>query len=185
MSAADTPLHSADLLVLLRALHPAACNGVATVIVKLCEQNKLAQRELHLSRSLGARGLCGHQLAPDIVQDLSALGRHETGPTPDYRSMLRGIAYRHGIEDDGEHPPASIERKLLRHYRPALRPDPATFVDRGSDAWWHRAAYAVPGWGWVAYLLSPDWKVVTAAVLEIAAQRRIALTRASRAMVES
>ena len=185
MSQVVDPLHSSDLAVLLRAVPPAACDQIARLIVGLRERGTVALQDTYLSRSLATRKLCGHQLIPDILDDLSALGRHGTGPSYAYRQLLQGVASRHGIDDDGECPPASVERKVQQHYAPDLRPNPARFEDRGSDAWWRRAAYGVPIGGWVAYLFSPDWKVVTAATLEIAAHRRIALTRTFRATLEN
>lgn len=184
MSQIADPLQSADLAVLLRALPPGACDRIATLMVGLRRRSPGALRDTYLPRSLETRKLCGHQLIPDIVDDLSALGRHETGPSYTYRQLLQDVAARHGIQDDGECPPAGIERKVQRHYAPDLWPDPANFEDRGSDAWWRRAAYGVPVGGWAAYLLSPDWKVVTAVTLEVAAHRRIALTRDFRENLE-
>ena len=185
MSQATSPLHSADLPVLLRALPVSACDQIARLIADMRKRSRLALRSTHSARSLAITERRGHLLVPDIVDDLRALGRHETGPVYSYREILRGIAHRHGIDDDGKRAPASVERDLLRRYHPTFRPDPAAFEDRGSDDWVRRVGYATPGWGWGAYLMSPDWNVVTAVTLEIAAQRRIALTRAFRAYLES
>ena len=184
MSQANDPLHSADPATLLHALQPEACDQIATLIVAMRRRNKLALRGTHSARSLSIPGRRGHILVPDIVDDLSTLSRHETGPAYSYRAVLRGISGRHGISDDGTGAPASVERELLRCYQPALRPDAAKFQDRGDDDLPRRIGYAVPGIGWGAYLMSPDWTVVTAVVLEIAAQRRIALTRAYRTSLE-
>lgn len=178
-------LNSADLPMLLRALPSSACDQVAALIVEMRKRGRAALRGTYSAHSLASPERRGHMLIPDIVADLRVLGRHETGPAYGYREILSGIAHRHGIDDDGERAPASIERELLRRYQPMFRPDPATFVDRGSDDWVRRVGYAMPGWGWGAYLMSPDWKVVTAVTLEIAAQRRIALTRAFRVHLES
>ena len=185
MSRAAGPLHSADLPLLLRALPPSACDRVAGLIVGIRGRSKVAVRGTFSAHSLASPERRGHLLIPDIAADLRALGRHETGPAYGYRDLLRGIAYRHGIDDNGARAPASVEREVLRRYQPMFRPDPSTFEDRGSDDWVRRVGYAMPGWGWGAYLLSPDWRVVTAVTLEIAAQRRIALTRAFRADLES
>ena len=185
MSEAAGALHSADLPLLLRALPESACDRVARLIVDLRGRSRSAVRVTYSAHSLASPERRGHVLIPDIVADLRALGRHETGPANDYREALRSIAYRHQIDDDGERAPASVERELLRHYQPGFRPNAATFEDRGSDNWVRRVGYTIPGWGWGAYLMSPDWRAVTAATLEIAAQRRIALARALRADLES
>ncbi len=185
MSQATGSLHSTDLSVLLRALPSSVCDQVAELIAEMRKRSRSALRGTHSARSLAIPERRGHLLVPDIVDDLRALGRHETGPVYSYRKILRGIAHRHGIDDDGERAPASVERELLHSYQPVFRPDPTTFEDRGSDDWARRVGYAIPGWGWGAYLMSPDWKVVTAVTLEIAAQRRIALIRAYRVNLES
>ena len=141
--------------------------------------------ECHLPRSLRQRELHGRHLVPDIVHDLSALGRHQTGPWHNYRELLRGMAGRHGVLDDGKRPVPSVERDIQRVYGSDVRPKPANFTDRGSDDLQRRLLYALPLGGWAAYLLSPNWRIVTAAILEVAAHRRFALTRVLRAELET
>jgi len=185
MTATLDDLATDDLAKLLRSLPPAASEGVARLIVALRSRSRLTAGELHLDRSLSIRGLTGHHLVADIIEDLRGLARHEPTPAPDYRDMLRTLAYRHGVEDDGTRPAPSVERDIMRRYGDKLRPDPASFDDLGHTPIWQKIGFAVPGGGWIAWMLSPNWPVVTAATLEIAAQRRIAITRHLRQSLEA
>jgi hypothetical protein len=116
-------------------------------------------------------GLRGKALIPGIVHDLSWLASPTVGSSRSYRDALQAVARRHGVEDDGTKPPSEIERALQAQYVTQLRPDPRQFTERTGTT---RLATLA---GRVSAAASPNARILTAAVLEIAALRRIALMR--------
>lgn len=166
-------LESPDLDTLLRSLSGEDIDRLARLIANMSKQDLL--NRFHLASSIDKRQLRGAMLVPDILADLSQLASHTTGPTPNYREILRMVAGRHGIKDDGKRPPAEVERELQSKNADQLRPKATTFKDKGSSGALRKLAFFVPVGGWAAWLMSPNWDVVTAAVLEISALRRIAL----------
>lgn len=184
MTDGHAELQSGELSILLRVLPPEASDQVAALVLTVRARARLAFEDSELRRSLEVRNLRGHFLVPDIERELLWLARQPPMPAPSYREMLQTVAHRHEVEDDGKRAPASVERDLLRRYVDNLRPDPKTFEDRGSSPLLQRVGFFVPGPGWVAWAVGPDWRAVTAATLEIAAHRRIALTRLLRSALE-
>ena len=184
MNEDEAILNSSDLSTLLQALPPEASDRVARLIVAVRTRTRIAFEDSELRRSVERRHLVGHELAFDIQRELLWLARHPPSPAPTYRQLLQTIAHRHDVEDDGVRAPASVERDLLRRYGSDIPPDPSTFEDRGWSPLAQRIGFFVPGPGWVAWAIAPDWRTVTAATLEIAAHRRIALTRLVRSLLE-
>lgn len=173
--ALSDPLETPDLGQFLASLTDAELDGIALLLARI--PNALMYRGRALPSAIERDRLRGKALISAIMQDLAQLASHKTGPTQAYRAILQRVASRHGVEDDGTEPCSAIERKVQQHYLDDLRPDAKQFSDRGRDSNLRRAAYATPVFGNLAYLMSPHWKAVTAAVLEIAALRRIALMR--------
>lgn len=174
--APSDPVEAVDLGQFLATLSDDEIDGIAVLLARL--PNAWTSRGRVLPSAMDRDGLRGKALISAIMQDLAHLASHTTGPTQAYRAILQEVASRHGVEDDGTQSCSAIERKVQQSYLDALRPDAKQFSDRGTNTTLRRAAYLTPLFGNLAYLLSPNWQAVTAAVLEIAALRRIALMRA-------
>lgn len=167
----DTP----DLGRFLSRLPDETIDRIATLLARM--PSRFTSLGRVLPSAMDRDGLRGKALISAILQDLAHLASHTIGPTWTYRAILQRVAWRHGIEDDGTRPCSVIERKVQGHYVEHLRPEANIFQDLGKTEKLRKAAYFVPLFGHVAYLLSPNWRVVTAVVLEIAALRRIAMMR--------
>jgi hypothetical protein len=176
-------LETSDLGAFLRLLPDEAITRLAELMVEMAGSDRTNRR--HLPRAMTRQGLKGAQLIPDILDDLSFLGSHEIGSRLPYRELLRAVAMRHNIADDGTTPAASIERQIQAKYLASIRAVAGTFEDLGSSEWYRRLAFGVPIIGWAAYMMSPDWRTVTAVVLEVAALRRSALMREFHASLEA
>jgi hypothetical protein len=172
-----------DLGALLRLLPDEASDRLAALLVDMPGSDVAGRR--HLPRAMNRQGLVGRQLIPDILDDLSFLGSHETGSRHPYRQLLHAVAMRHGSADDCKQPASVAERQIQARYQAGLRPIAVDFKDLGSSEWYRKVAFGVPAVGWLAYMMSPDWRTVTAVVLEVAALRRIALMREFTASLEA
>jgi hypothetical protein len=187
-TASDAPvrrgdLETADLAELLGQFSTRDLHRVAQPLVAYA--SGLSKGSRHLPRTLQVNANDRKHLIAAIVDDFTYLARYSTDRAPTYRQVLQAIALRHRVHDDGKLPASTIERLVQRVYLGALRPPAKGFVDAGRDAALRKLLYLVPGGGWTAFLLSPNWKAVTAAVLEIAALRRIALMRELNASLEA
>jgi hypothetical protein len=167
----DTP----DLGRFLSLLPDEDIDHIATLLARM--PSRFTSLGRVLPSAMDRDGLRGKALISAILQDLAHLGSHTTGPTWTYRTILQRVAWRHGVDDDGKQPCSAIERAIQRNYMQSLRPDVSSFRDAGKTETFRKFAFAVPGFGNAAYLLSPHWQVVTAALLEIAALRRIGMMR--------
>lgn len=174
---------TSDLDTLLRLLPDDAIGRLAALLVEMPGRDVAGRR--HLPRAMNRQGLVGRQLIPDILDDLSFLGSHETGSLQLYRQLLQTVAMRHRIADDGSQQASVIERQIQAKYPADLRPAAESFKDIGSSEWYRKVAFGVPAVGWLAYMMSPDWRTVTAVVLEVAALRRIALMTEFAASLEA
>ena len=168
-------LGSADLETLLTTLHDNDLRHLAGLLVDP-GGSSIASRRV-LPQVILRPQLSRQRLIDGIAHDLPYLASHTTDRNPTSRQLLQVVALRHNIEDQGTEACPKIERPLQQKYLDALRPVPEKFKDKGSHEWYRSIAYNIPVGGWVAFLLSPNWKAVTGAVLEIAALRRLALTQ--------
>jgi len=169
ISASRVDLESSDLALLLRQMTDRDIDGLASILTDMPKADVLNRCVTRVGREVF--GLHGKALIPGIVHDLCWLASPTVGSTKSYREALQAVARRHEIKDDGLKPPSEIERALQAQYLTQLRPDPRQFTERTGPS---RLATLA---GRVSAAASPNARVLTAAVLEVAALRRIALMR--------
>ncbi len=162
-------LESPDLTTLLCHMDDTDIDRLASILIEMPKGDVLNSCVTGIGR--GVFGLSGKALIPGIVRDLSWLASPTVGSSKTYRDTLQAVARRHGIEDNGLALPSEIERALQAQYVSQLRPDPRQFTERTAP---HMLAKLSER---VAAAAFPSSRIVTAAVLEIAALRRIALMR--------
>ncbi len=166
-----------NLVQFLKSLDESEIDRLANLMVKLSSS---AGRVL--PDAMNRDGLTGKLLIAPIMYDLRHLAKYTIDNSSNYLEILTSVARRHGITKINPAKPAEIERQIQLRYidalRPnALRPSAEAFTDLGSSELLRKIGYLLPPFGPISYAMSPDWRTVTAIVLEIAALRRTALVR--------
>lgn len=170
-------LNTDNLVEFLQSLETTEIDHLANLLAKLSSS---AGRVL--PDAMIRDGLTGQYLIAPIMYDIRHLAKYTIDNASNYLGILTAVARRHGITNIDSAKPAEIERQIQLCYLDALRlnglrPSAESFIDLGSSELLRKIGYFVPPFGPISYAMSPDWRTVTAIVLEIAALRRIALVR--------
>jgi hypothetical protein len=162
-------LESADLKCFLRACPEDEVETLARLIV--AANGPKYPHDRHLQISLEERALRGHYLIRDIADDIINFGSYSAVGQRSYREIVGGVCERHGISDDETISIAELERQLLLKYEGKLG-GPGPIEDRGSNPVRTRL---------LPSMISPNWNVVTTAVVRIGVMRVVNWARSLRA----
>ena len=166
------PLLTDDLAQFLESLPDLELNNLANLMVRLSSSSGCV-----LPDAMKRDGLSGKTLIAPILYDIRYLAKYTIDKPSTYRQILIAVARRHAIKEIETASLSEIERRIQLCYPNALRPSPEDFKDRGSNELLRTLGYLVPPFGPISYLMSPDWRTVTAIILEIAALRRMSIIR--------
>jgi hypothetical protein len=164
---------SSDLELFLRACPSDEVTALAVLMAGTYRKWGLLGGEDHVRMSLEKLNLRGHDLIPDMVEDIAYRSSHGLGKRVDYAQAVRIIAERHNIPVEGNVGLYELERFILKKYEISdlKERNYSKFRDKGTTSTSRKLLWAVLAVKLVDEAFHANWRMVTFFVLQLSRMR--------------